>query len=33
MKLFQKIPAEKLGNFIVTVITAFLSTFLMQNCI
>ena len=33
MKLFKKIPAEKLGNFIITVITAFVSTFLMQSCI
>ena len=33
MKLFQKIPADKIGNFILTVITAFVSTFLMQSCI
>ena len=33
MNLFKKIPAEKLGNFILTVITAFVSTFLMQSCI
>ena len=33
MKLFKKnIPAEKIGNFILTVITAFVSTFLMQSC-
>ena len=33
MKLFKKIPAEKIGNFIITVITAFVSTFFMQSCI
>ena len=33
MKLFKKnVPAEKIGNFILTVITAFVSTFLMQSC-
>ena len=33
MKLFKKnVPAEKIGNFIQTVITAFVSTFLMQSC-
>ena len=30
MKFFKNIPAEKIGNFILTVITAFVSTFLMQ---
>jgi hypothetical protein len=33
MKLFKDIPAEKIGNFILTVITAFVSTFLMQSCV
>ena len=32
MKLFRIPNAEKLGNFILTVITAFVSTFLMQSC-
>ena len=33
MKLFKKnFSAEKIGNFILTVITAFVSTFLMQSC-
>ena len=33
MKLFKKnIPAEKIGNFILTIITAVVSTFLMQSC-
>ena len=32
MRLFKNIPAEKIGNFILTVITAFVSTFLMQSC-
>ena len=33
MKLFKKnVPAEKIGNFILTVITAFVSTVLMQSC-
>ena len=32
MKLFKNITAEKIGNFILTVITAFVSTFLMQSC-
>ena len=32
MKLFKVPNAEKLGNFLVTVITAFISTFLMQSC-
>ncbi len=32
MKFFKNIPAEKIGNFILTVITAFVSTFLMQSC-
>ena len=31
MRLFKNIPAEKIGNFILTVITAFVSTFLMQS--
>ena len=31
MRIFKNIPAEKLGNFILTVITAFVSTFLMQS--
>ncbi len=33
MRLFKNIPAEKIGNFILTVITAFVSTFLMQSCL
>ena len=32
MRFFKNIPAEKIGNFILTVITAFVSTFLMQSC-
>ena len=32
MKIFRIPNAEKLGNFILTVITAFVSTFLMQSC-
>ena len=32
MKLFRIPNAEKIGNFILTVITAFVSTFLMQSC-
>ena len=32
MRLFKNIPTEKIGNFILTVITAFVSTFLMQSC-
>ena len=32
MKIFKNIPADKIGNFILTVITAFVSTFLMQSC-
>jgi len=33
MKIFKKnIPADKIGNFILTVITAFVSTFFMQSC-
>ena len=32
MKLFKNIPLDKIGNFILTVITAFVSTFLMQSC-
>ena len=31
MKIFRIPNAEKLGNFILTVITAFVSTFLMQS--
>ena len=30
MRFFKNIPAEKIGNFILTVITAFVSTFLMK---
>ena len=30
---FIKIPsAEKIGNFFITVVTAFVSTFFMQSC-
>ena len=32
MKFFKNIPADKIGNFILTVIIAFVSTFLMQSC-
>ena len=32
MKIFRIPNAEKIGNFILTVITAFVSTFLMQSC-
>ena len=32
MKFFKNIPADNIGNFILTVITAFVSTFLMQSC-
>ena len=32
MKFFKNIPAEKIGNFILAVITAFVSTFRMQSC-
>ena len=32
MKLFKNVSADKIGNFILTVITAFVSTFLMQSC-
>ena len=32
MRIFKNIPAEKIGHFILTVITAFVSTFLMQSC-
>ena len=32
MKLFRIPSAEKLGNFILTVVTAFISTFIMQSC-
>ena len=32
MKIFRIPNAEKLGNFLLTVITAFVSTFLMQSC-
>ena len=32
MKIFKNIPADKIGHFILTVITAFVSTFLMQSC-
>ena len=33
MKFLRMHNAEKIGNFILTVITAFVSTFLMQSCI
>ena len=33
MKLFKNVTTDKLGNFILTVITAFVSTFLMQSCV
>ncbi len=32
MKIFKNIPADKIGNFVLTVMTAFVSTFLMQSC-
>ena len=31
MKLFRIPSAEKIGNFILTVVTAFISTFIMQS--
>ena len=33
MKLFRIPIAEKIGNFILAVITAFVSTFIMQSCL
>jgi hypothetical protein len=33
MKFFKNVTADKIGNFILTVITAFVSTFLMQSCV
>ncbi len=32
MKLLKKPSAEKIGNLIVTIITAIVSTFFMQSC-
>ena len=32
MRIFKNIPADKIGNFILTVITAFVSTFFMTSC-
>ena len=32
MKIFRNTSIEKIGNFVITVITAFVSTFLMQSC-
>ena len=32
MKFFRIPTSEKLGNFFITVITAFISTFIMQSC-
>ena len=32
MRIFKNIPADKVGNFILTVITAFVSTFFMTSC-
>lgn len=32
MKLFRKPSAEKIGNLIITIITAIVSTFFMQSC-
>lgn len=32
MRLFKNPGAEKIGNFFITIITAFISTFLMQSC-
>ena len=32
MKIFNNISSEKIGNFFITVVTAFVSTFLMQSC-
>ena len=32
MRIFKNVTIEKIGNFILTVITAFVSTFLMQSC-
>ena len=33
MRIFKNIPSDKIGNFLLTVITAFVSTFLMQSCL
>lgn len=33
MKLFRIPNAEKIGNFILTVINAFVSTFIIQSCL
>ena len=32
MKLLKKPSTEKIGNLIITIITAFVSTFFMQSC-
>ena len=32
MKIFKNVTSDKIGNFILTVMTAFVSTFLMQSC-
>ena len=32
MRLLRKPNAEKIGNLIITIITAFISTFFMQSC-
>lgn len=32
MRVFKNVTSDKIGNFILTVITAFVSTFLMQSC-
>ncbi|SEM54703.1 hypothetical protein SAMN04487902_101401 [Prevotella sp. ne3005] len=32
MKIFKNVTSDKIGNFVLTVMTAFVSTFLMQSC-
>lgn len=32
MRIFKNFTSEKIGNFILTVITAFFSTFIMTSC-
>lgn len=32
MRIFKNVTSEKIGNFILTVITAFVSTFFMTSC-
>ena len=32
MRVFKNVTSDKIGNFLLTVMTAFVSTFLMQSC-